>query len=99
MKIIFGIFIMLAQSLFAIAQTNALPAGVYNWSNSKVQKIGVLEKKQVLAGKTLDLKAFEIYTLTLPAGKAYTPPLSDSKFERLIIVKSGTVKLTLNDSA
>jgi uncharacterized cupin superfamily protein len=97
MKILFAALAMVISSC-AIAQTNTLHAGVYNWSNSKIQYVAGIEKRQVLAGKTLDLKTFEIYTLTLPAGKTYTPPVGDSKFERLIVVKSGKVKLSLKDT-
>jgi (S)-ureidoglycine aminohydrolase len=98
MKAFFLILMMVAASLCTIAQTDALHAGVYNYSDSKTQKIGVVEKRQLIAGKTLDLQTFEIYTLTLPTGKSYTPPLTDSKFEQLIIVKSGIIKLMLKDS-
>jgi (S)-ureidoglycine aminohydrolase len=96
-KFIFTLFVAGIASC-AMAQTDALRAGVYSWSNSKVQKTGTLEKRVILKGKTLDLQSFEIYTLTLPAGGAYAPPASDSRFEQLIIVKSGTLKITLNDS-
>jgi len=89
----------MVASLCAIAQNNELHAGVYNWSNSKPQKIGIVEKRLVLKGNTLDLKTYEIYTLTLPAGKAYTPPVYDSKFEQLIVVKSGNIKLILKDTS
>jgi uncharacterized cupin superfamily protein len=97
MKILFAMLAMVISSC-AMAQTDALHAGVYNWSNSKILHIAGVEKRQVLAGKTLDLKRFEIYTLTLPAGKTYTPSLTDSKFERLIVVKNGHVKLLLKDT-
>ncbi|HTH82343.1 MAG TPA: hypothetical protein VL490_05390, partial [Mucilaginibacter sp.] len=98
MKILFAIFTMVFSS-YAIAQTGTLHAGVYNWSSSEIKKTAGVEKRQVLAGKTLDLKTFEIYTLTLPAGKTFIPPATDDKFERLIVVKSGTVKLSLKDTA
>jgi hypothetical protein len=71
MKAIITILLMVT-SLCAIAQNNELHAGVYNWSNSKPQKVGIVEKRLLLKGNTLDLKTCEIYTLTLPAGKAYT---------------------------
>lgn len=98
MKAIITILLMVT-SLCAIAQNNELHAGVYNWSNSKAQKTGIVEKRPVLKGNTLDLKKFEIYTLTLPAGKTYTPPAIDSKFEQLIVVKSDTIKLMLKDTS
>ncbi|MDB5010428.1 MAG: cupin protein [Mucilaginibacter sp.] len=94
-------FIALAVfiSSHAMAQTDSLPAAVYSINKSTPKKMGVVEKRQILSGKTLDLKKFEVYTLTLPAGKKYNPPAGDSQFEQLIVVKSGTVKLNLKDSS
>ena len=83
----------------AMAQTDSLHAGVYSLSKAKPQKVGVLEKRQILAGTTLDINKFEVYTLTLPAGKKYTSTSADSKFEQLIVVKSGIIKLTVNDTS
>lgn len=97
MKTFFTALAMLLAS-YAMAQTNALKAGVYTWANTKAQKLGAVEKKQMLAGRTLDLQRFEIYTLTLQAGKTYTPPDTNSRYEELIVVKSGDLQLTLNDS-
>src|ERR1700761_1545471 len=98
MKILFAIFTMVFSS-YAIAQTGILHAGVYNWNNSEINKTDGVEKRLVLAGKTLDLKTFEIYTLTLPAGKTFFLPATDGKYERLIIVKNGMIKLSLKDTA
>lgn len=98
MKSILAILLMAVVS-GAFAQAPSLQAGVYSGNNSPVKKTGVAEKRQILAGKTLDLQQFDIYTLTIPAGKTYTPPLSDSKLEQLIVVRSGYITLMLNDSA
>jgi len=66
---------MFALPPFAIAQTDTLPAGVYNWSNSNVQKVGVLEKRQVLAGKTLDLRSIRnLYPYTSGWESLYSTP-------------------------
>lgn len=96
MKIFFtAIALLIACS--ALAQTDSLHAGVY--TPGRTQKMGMLEKRQIIAGTTLDIKKFEVYTLTLPAGKKYTSTSTDSKFEQLIVVKSGTIKLTVNDTS
>src|ERR1700761_1910028 len=81
---------------FAMAQTDTLKATVY--TPGKAQKMGILEKHQLISGHTLDIKNFEVYTLTLPAGKKYASTAADSKFEQLIIVKSGNIKITVNDT-
>lgn len=96
MKPLLAIFLM-AISFFAAAQTNTLPADVY--SEGKPQLINGIEKRPIAKGQTLDLKQLEIYTITVPAGKTYTPPANDSQFERLIVVKSGTLRLILKDTS
>lgn len=83
----------------AMAAIDSLHAAVYKLSNAKVQKVSVLEKRLVLSGSTLDVKQFDVYVNTLPAGKTYTSTNSDNKFEQLIVVKSGTIKLTVGDSS
>ncbi|MDB4927227.1 cupin domain-containing protein [Mucilaginibacter sp.] len=98
MKIIFAIFFMVI-SLCANAQSDTLKAGVYSLDNNKTIHIGGVEKRPIITGKTLDLLKFEIATFTLPADKVYTQPITDSQFEQLIVVKSGNVTLTLNDTA
>ncbi len=96
MKLIFAILLMVVP-VCGIAQTNTLHSAVY--SEGKSETINRIEKRQLATGKTLDLKRLEIYTLTLPAGKTYTPPASDTQFEQLIVVKSGSLKLILKDTA
>ncbi len=95
--------LFLAASLFittgAMAAIDSLHAAEYKLSNAKVQKVGILEKRLVASGSTLDVKQFDVYVNTLPAGKAFTSTNADSKFEQLIVVKSGTIKLTVGDSS
>ena len=88
--------IALCIASYTMAATDSLHAGVY--TPGKPQKIGILEKRQIISGTSLDVKNFQVYTLTLPAGKKYTSTAADSKFVQLIIVKSGTIKLTVNDT-
>jgi len=98
MKLLFTLLVA-ALSFQAMAQTDSLPAAVYSSAKYKPQIMGAVEKRQILLGHTLDLNKFEVYTLTLGAGKKYIPPAGDSKFEQLIIVKSGNIKLILKDSS
>jgi (S)-ureidoglycine aminohydrolase len=81
------------------AQTDTLHAGVYRSGNNKPQTNGTVLKQKILSGTTLDLSHFEVNILTLKANKIYTPPLDDKKLERLIVVKSGLLNITLGDSS
>ena len=96
MKSLFTILVIF-MSTCAMAQTDSLKAAVYS-PDKKTQKIGTVKKTSILSGATLDVKHFEVYTLTLPAGKKYTSTAIDSRFEQLIIVKTGIVNVTLHDS-
>jgi len=98
MKNLFLIVLLFATSS-AMAAIDSLHAAVYKLSNAKVQKVGVLERRQIASGPTLDIKQFDVYVNTLPAGKKYTSTNADSKFEQLIVVKSGNIKLTVGDSS
>ncbi len=95
MKMLFSALMLFIAS-YSMAATDSLHAAVY--TPGKVQKVGILEKRQIISGTTLDIKNFQVYTLTLPAGKKYTSTAADMKFEQLIIVKTGTIKLTVNDT-
>lgn len=94
-----SIFTILLAFMFisAMAQIDSLRAAVYK-PDVKMQHIGDVEKRQILSGTTLDIKHFEVYTLTLPEVKKYTSTTADSKVEQLIIIKSGIVNVTLHDS-
>jgi len=96
MRSIFTLLVVF-MSISAMAQNDSLRSAVYK-PGAKTQHIGDVEKRQILSGTTLDIKHFEVYTLTLPAGKKYTSTAADSKVEQLIIVKSGIVNVTLHDS-
>jgi len=97
MKLLFTA-LLLSLACCAMAAVDSLHAAVYHLSNAKVEKVNGLEKRIVLSGTTFDIQHFEVYTLTLPAGKKYTSTAADSKCEQLIVIKSGTVKLTVGDT-
>lgn len=82
-----------------IAQTDTLLSAVYNWSDVKPQKTPTGERRQVLKGSTLDLANLEIHTSTLGSGKTNHPPRSYNDREELIIVKEGSLKLTIKGSS
>ncbi len=98
MKIAF-LLLTLIVAVNLIAQTDTLPSGVYSWSNAKPEKTLTGERRQVLKGSTLDLASLEIHTSTLSPGKTNHPPRAYNNREELIIVKEGTLKLTIKDSS
>lgn len=80
------------------AQKDLLKSGVYSWTNAKVQKIGDIERRQVLNGSTLDLSNLEIHTSTLLPGTINHLLKATMNAEELIIIKEGSVQSTIEDS-
>jgi (S)-ureidoglycine aminohydrolase len=97
MKIALLIFSALL-TVQVFAQKDSLPSAVYSWNRAKVQKVGNIERRQVLNGSTLDLSALEIHTSTLLPGETNHPLKASADAEELIIIKEGTVKATVEDS-
>lgn len=82
-----------------LAQTDSLSSGVYNWSNAKAEKNKTGEKKDILKGNTLDLSGLQIHTSTLESGLTNHPPVVYNDLEELIIVKEGSLTLSINDTS
>ena len=83
-----------AQSLFA-QKTDSLGAKIYYWNKLEPIKEDTRVRRQVLDGSTTSLTNFEVHTSTLDPGKAPHPPHVHDEQEELIIVKEGTVKITI----
>ncbi len=97
MKLFLAALAAMLMAVPVMAQTDSLPAAVYS-SKGKPQKMGNVTKQPILLGHTLDVKRFEVYTLTLAPGKKYASTPADSKNEQLIVVKQGNIKITVNDT-
>lgn len=80
-------------------KTDSVKSGVYSWSNSKAEKEETRSRKEILEGSTLDLAYLEIHTSTLQPGKAPHPPHTHADTEELIIVKQGSIKITINGAS
>jgi len=97
MKIqLLGLSLLISVSL--IAQKDSLPSGVYSLKNGKPQKVGDVERKQLLNGSTLDLANLEIHTSTLLPGQINHAARASAETEELIIIKEGSLQATVEDS-
>ncbi|MEO6329227.1 MAG: cupin domain-containing protein [Ginsengibacter sp.] len=81
-----------------MAQTDSLHSGVYNWSNLKPQKTEKRETRKVLEGSALDLANLEIHTSTIGPGVVNHPPYAYNNLEELILIKEGSLQVTINDT-
>src|SRR4030095_11576141 len=96
MKIVLPILTLLVScSLFA-QKTDSLAPKVYYWNKLEAKKEDTRIRRQVLEGSTTSLAYFEVHTSTLEPGKAPHPPHTHDDQEELMIVKEGTVKITIN---
>ena len=85
-------------SVVITAQTDSLKSNVYAWNNLKVEKNNGNERRNILEGTTTHLEYLEIHVTTLSPGKAPHPPHKHLDTEELIIIKEGTLKITIGDS-
>jgi len=86
--------ILFASSLVA-QKTDSLAPKVYSWNKLEAIKEDTRVRKQILDGGTTSLVNFEIHASTLEPGKAPHPPHTHTDQEELMIVKEGTVKITI----
>lgn len=99
MKTIVLSLLTLLISSCLVAQNDSLPSGVYNWSNVKAEKNKTGEKKDILKGETLDLSGLQIHTSTLLPGLTNHPAVAYNDREELVIIKEGSLTLTINDTS
>lgn len=92
-NILLSLSILLTTS--TIAQSDSLPSAVYSWAKAKVQKVGTMERRQILNGSTLDLANLEIHTTTLFPREMNHPLRANAVGEELIIVKEGSLRSTV----
>jgi (S)-ureidoglycine aminohydrolase len=88
-------FVAIAASLKA-QQTDSLAPHVYRWDNLEEKKEETRIRRQVMEGSTTTLSNFEVHTTTLEPGKSPHPPHIHADQEELLIVKEGTVKISIN---
>ncbi len=96
MKAIFFILSLLGTSTLMAQKTDSLLSYVYLWDSLKIVKEETRLRRAVMEGSTTFLSYFEVHTSTLEPGKAPHPPHKHDDQEELMIVKEGTVKITIN---
>ncbi len=86
----------LNMSCLRAQKTDSVKSGVYAWNKLQPKKEKSSISRQILKGETLDLAYFEIHASTLEPGMAPHPAHIHGDTEELIVVKEGTVRLTIN---
>lgn len=91
--------LLLFLTLTAGAQTDSLASGVYPWNRLPAKQSEGRENRPLLQGRTTDLTGLKIHTSTLGPGQVNHPLQAYTDREEIIIVKEGSLKVTLNDSS
>src|SRR6185503_15713265 len=99
MKLFLFISFITAGQLLIAQKTDSLGAKVYYWQKLEAIKEDTRVRKQILDGSTTSLVNFEVHASTLEPGKAPHPPHTHVDQEELMIVKEGTVKITINGTS
>lgn len=90
-----SIFTCLVGSHMVIAQTN-LPSVVHIWSQLEEKTAGERTTRPILEGATTHLEYLEIHATTIPS-QAMPHPAHEHVDEELLIVKEGTIEVTVGD--
>jgi (S)-ureidoglycine aminohydrolase len=93
-----ALFFLFASSLVA-QKTDSLEPKVYHWNQLEAIKEDTRVRRQILEGSTTSLAHFEVHSSTLEPGKAPHPPHTHADEEELMIIKEGTVKITINGTS
>lgn len=95
MKAFFPIVFLLTLFSAKAQKTDSLPPEVYHWAKLQTKKEDTRIRRQILEGSTTSLFHFEVHSTTLEHGKAPHLPHKHADEEKLIIVKEGTVKISI----
>ncbi len=96
MRVVLFILILIATQSSVAQKTDSLASKIYYWNKLEPVKEDTRVRRQVLEGSTTSLSYFEVHASTLEPGKAPHPPHTHDDQEELMIVKDGTVKITIN---
>lgn len=83
----------------ATAQIDSLESNVHRWSNLQLEKSDTRERRQILKGRTTDLEYLEIHATTVAPKESPHASHSHADSEELIIVKDGSLKVTINNES
>ena len=95
MRILLTVAILANTFTMAAQKADSLLSGVYYWKNHQPKKEETSIIRRILEGKTFALDYFEVHAATIEPGKIPQPSFMHSDQEELMIVKEGTLKITI----
>lgn len=99
-KILFSGFLVLSASLSAVSfAAEQLPASVTHWKEAPITTInknGLIERREILAGTSLDMQNLRVTSETIEPGAMAPAREKPAAREELLIIKEGELKVTVN---
>ncbi len=68
---------------------------VYEWADLEVEELAIGETRNIIKGSTEGFEYFQVHSTSLQPGKSADDLHTHEDLEKLIIIKEGTVELTL----
>jgi (S)-ureidoglycine aminohydrolase len=88
--------VLLAACVCGRAQvTNQIVSDVYAWKNAAVEKTESGSRRVMVNGSATDFASMKITAVSLEKGKSETESVG-ADFEEMIVVKDGSLKITIN---
>ncbi|MCX6236094.1 MAG: cupin domain-containing protein [Bacteroidia bacterium] len=94
MKILLG-SILCVFALATYAQLEPVKSGAYHWADYPAKVGEDRESRNFLAGTSANLEYIKIHATTQYPGAKPRPPHANKETEELVIVKEGTMKVTI----
>ena len=87
--------VLLLFSVLIQPQPTLIESQVYRWEDAAITSSDIRIRRHFLEGNTRDLAHLEMHATTLAPGKPLHPLHSHEQREELIIIKSGTVEVVI----
>lgn len=96
---IFTLFLLTFGFFSNEPKLKSVESVVYSFSNVVVEKTDSGEKQNLIKGETTHLENFEIHATMLLPGKAPHGSQIHSEDEKIVFVKEGEIKITINEKS
>lgn len=88
--------LILNSGFMGMAQLKEVDSGVYKWSELPIKEGDKRIGRKIMEGSSPHFSFLEIHATTQDKGATPAPPHTQENIEELVIVKEGSLKLTMN---
>ncbi len=90
------LFLVINTGFIGMAQLKEVDSGIYKWSELPIKEGNQRVGRKIMEGSSPHFSFLEIHATTQDKGAKPAPPHTQENIEELVIVKEGTLKLTMN---